>query len=311
MMAESHTCDDETLLLENTASRFSAKRVLPGVCSLTLLAAAGVGGHAVWQSNSNVNDVISRHEVPDHGYGYWHNYWPSHWNRYPRDYWQNYWHDYPRFDDNGCSWDGHDCSFSRCCARQGSKCYVKDARWASCNETCLPFSTWQGSYHHGHWVHTSHPVWDCSELTSDVPTHAVAVEADDDVVRPAPADEAEQKLLTRHEGVDVPPRPLWYPPPPEFWPAPEYYTATVYGGCQEDGLDCRYSRCCARQGSRCFVKNNHWASCNETCFSHSQWEGPHHHGSWKRTNYPVWDCTDITTEDNVHAAWTVGDRDLD
>merc|ERR1712156_701080 len=285
-------------------STFPSKRVLPGVCSLTLLAAAGVGGHLSRQSRSALTqDVISRHELHDHGF----------WSQYPREYWQNYYHHYPRFDDNGCSWDGHDCSMSRCCARQGSKCYVKDARWASCNETCLPFSAWQGSYHHGHWVHTHHPVWDCSELTSAVPTHAVAVEADDDVDRTVVLDdddERRRKLLTGHEEADVP-RPLWYPPPPEFWPAPEYYTATVYGGCQEDGLDCRYSRCCARQGSRCFVKNNHWASCNETCFSHSQWEGPHRHGSWKRTNYPVWDCTDITAEDNVHAAWTVGDRDLD
>merc|ERR1712060_42163 len=82
----------------------------------------------------------------------------------------------------------------------------------------------------------------------------------------------------------------------EFWPSPEYYTATAYGGCQEDGLDCRYSRCCARQGSRCFVKDDRWASCNESCFSFTQWEGHHRHGHWKRTNFPVWDCTDITEE---------------
>merc|ERR1712113_1151734 len=57
---------------------------------------------------------------------------------------------------------------------------------------------------------------------------------------------------------------------PSFWPSHEYYTATAYGGCQEDGLDCRYSRCCARQGSRCYVKDHHWASCNESCFSFTQ-----------------------------------------
>merc|ERR1711997_1421575 len=112
-----------------------------------------------------------------------------------------------------------------------------------------------------------------------------------------------------HAAETEPAIPQYYPPPAEYWPAPEYYAATVYGGCQEDGLDCRYSRCCARQGSRCFVKNDRWASCNESCFSHTQWEGAHHHGSWKRTNYPVWDCTDITTEGNVHASWKVAEDD--
>merc|ERR1712038_1465916 len=64
---------------------------------------------------------------------------------------------------------------------------------------------------------------------------------------------------------------------PEYWPAPDYFPATSYeGACPTDGLDCRYSRCCARRGSRCFVKNERRASCNETCFSHTQWEGPHH-----------------------------------
>jgi len=79
------------------------------------------------------------------------------------------------------------------------------------------------------------------------------------------------------------------------------YKASVYEGCPEDGHDCRAARCCARRGSRCFVKNHHWASCNETCMPFTQWEGSHGHGSWKHTTHPVWDCADITTADNQHA----------
>merc|ERR1712137_1338225 len=58
------------------------------------------------------------------------------------------------------------------------------------------------------------------------------------------------------------------------------YKSSVYAGCPEDGHDCRSSRCCARRGSKCFVKNDHWASCNETCMPFTHWDGPHGHGSW-------------------------------
>merc|ERR1711920_964546 len=59
--------------------------------------------------------------------------------------------------------------------------------------------------------------------------------------------------------------------------------------------DCRVSQCCLKAGNKCFQKNLHWASCNETCSSHRAWHGPHHHGHWKDTSHPVWDCTDLTT----------------
>merc|ERR1719346_900084 len=65
--------------------------------------------------------------------------------------------------------------------------------------------------------------------------------------------------------------------------------------CTWDGDDCRSSRCCAKAGSRCFVKNHHWASCNETCHSHMKWQGMvDRRGFWRVTNHHVWDCTDIT-----------------
>lgn len=64
--------------------------------------------------------------------------------------------------------------------------------------------------------------------------------------------------------------------------------------CTYDGEDCRFSRCCAKPGSRCYRKSEKWASCNETCSSHRQWHGHHHHGHWKVTDHHVWDCTDLT-----------------
>merc|ERR1712117_796489 len=81
-----------------------------------------------------------------------------------------------------------------------------------------------------------------------------------------------------------------------YWPAPEEYEAYTYGTCQEDGHNCLYSRCCAREGSRCYVKNEHWATCSQTCLKFTRWEGSYPHGHWVHTSYPVWDCADITDD---------------
>jgi len=66
-------------------------------------------------------------------------------------------------------------------------------------------------------------------------------------------------------------------------------------GCTWDGDDCRSSRCCAQKGSSCYVKNYHWASCNETCHYNVRWEGGEdRRGHWTVQNHPVWECRDIT-----------------
>jgi len=319
MEVETHVCDDEVLLPENSGARFSVKRVWPGMCALMLFVAAGMGGRAAWKS-SQVSDVVSLQQ--------WAPWSPSE-DPYrvhrSDDEWRDYVLHYREFDVNGCSRDGEDCQFSRCCARQGSECYRKDSRWASCNETCLPFTKWEGGYvGHGHWVHTTYPVWDCSVLSvrpapeaSTQVAHQVATTQPDPTPRVGDAEaptQVTQQVATPTQPDPTPqagdannPTPRWGAVPPFYlWPNDEYFKASVYGGCQEDGLDCRYSRCCAREGSRCYLKNDHWASCNETCFPYSEWQGAHkhvrhgahHHGSWRRTNHVVWDCTDITIGEN-------------
>merc|ERR1711997_1007881 len=76
-----------------------------------------------------------------------------------------------RFDEDGCTWDGDDCRASRCCAKAGSRCYMKSQHWASCNDTCSYNVKWQaGVDRRGHWAVTSYPVWTCVDLT--VTTHA-------------------------------------------------------------------------------------------------------------------------------------------
>merc|ERR1712079_829087 len=83
-------------------------------------------------------------------------------------HWYAAWHSRSvRFDAEGCTWDGDDCRSSRCCSKPGSRCFVKNKHWASCNETCIPERKWQG-YHHsrGHWTVTTYPVWECLDITA-------------------------------------------------------------------------------------------------------------------------------------------------
>merc|ERR1740121_3056002 len=35
--------------------------------------------------------------------------------------------------------------------------------------------------------------------------------------------------------------------------------------CSGDGEDCRTSKCCQREGTVCYEKNEHWASCLAEC----------------------------------------------
>jgi len=143
MEVESHVCDDEILLLESNDSMVRARRVWPYFGAVALVAAAGMGGRVIM--SSQVTDVVSLS-----GYR-----------------WFSAWHSRPlRFDENGCTWDGDDCRSSRCCAKEGSECYVKNRHWASCNETCSPNMKWEaGVDRHGHWAVTHYPVWECLDIT--------------------------------------------------------------------------------------------------------------------------------------------------
>lgn len=143
MESQIRMCDDEVLLLESS-SPAQSRRVWPYVCGLAIVAVAGGGGHAICQS-SNVDAAISMHSFP------WVAAWRSHAQRY---------------DENGCTLDGDDCRSSRCCAKPGSSCFVKNKHWASCNETCQTNRKWEGHVdRRGHWVTTSHHVWECLDIS--------------------------------------------------------------------------------------------------------------------------------------------------
>jgi len=54
----------------------------------------------------------------------------------------------PPAPDTGCSWEGEDCTNTKCCRRQGFTCWKEDEKWAGCGDTCEnmmkynPGTTW-------------------------------------------------------------------------------------------------------------------------------------------------------------------------
>jgi len=65
--------------------------------------------------------------------------------------------------------------------------------------------------------------------------------------------------------------------------------------CVANGGDCLGSKCCSETGSKCFRKNEHWASCNATCTSSYLWAD----GGWKDQGegQVVWNCEELLPED--------------
>jgi len=148
MATRSPSDDEEQLLVNTSVVRSTHSRLWVYLGSSLLLGAVGLGGRAALRSSSVVDEVVTLHGYP------WISAWPLRG---------------ARFDANGCTWDGDDCRASRCCAKPGSSCYLKNSRWASCNETCHVHRKWgAGRDGHGVWSVTSYPVWDCTDITRQV-----------------------------------------------------------------------------------------------------------------------------------------------
>merc|ERR1712151_1002400 len=66
-----------------------------------------------------------------------------------------------------------------------------------------------------------------------------------------------------------------------------YDAMTGAGGvlaCTANGEDCSASRCCSEAGMTCYKKNDHWASCNQTCNTNMMWTADSVGGySWQQT----------------------------
>lgn len=60
------------------------------------------------------------------------------------------------------------------------------------------------------------------------------------------------------------------------------------GGCTNDGDNCMQSRCCNNENSKCFKKNQHWASCNSTCDSFQLWIPEKK--QFEKQDEKIWQC---------------------
>merc|ERR1719510_2055053 len=144
MEVHNAVCDDEVLLMQENGHTRVSTRTGAILCAAAMASVAILGGRAVFVS-SHVEDLTSLHESP----------WYAAWTSKPQ-----------RFDADRCTWDGDDCRASRCCAKPGSRCFVKNHHWASCNETCYSHMKWEGRVdRRGYWRVTNHHVWDCADIT--------------------------------------------------------------------------------------------------------------------------------------------------
>jgi len=169
---EGSVCDDEVVFLESSGSTIRARRVWPYVCACGIVAAVvGLGGRVMWNS-SHVDELTSlyatrRESMRDPSWRNRDELTSLHATR-RESMWDPSWRNRPsRFDEDGCTWDGDDCRASRCCAKAGSRCYLKSQHWASCNDTCSYNVKWEADEdRRGYWAVTSYPVWACVDLTA-------------------------------------------------------------------------------------------------------------------------------------------------
>ncbi|CAK0800130.1 unnamed protein product [Prorocentrum cordatum] len=208
--------------------------------------------------------------------------------------------------NNTCSQNGASCALSQCCAEPGSKCYKKNDYWSSCNQTCNPYYMWQVD----RWVETNETVWDCEDLTVS------PVESADPI---ADAEAEDQNNTCSQNGASCALSQCCAEPGSKCYKKNDYWSScnqtcnpyymwqvdrwvetneTVWDceevrpPCTPNGESCALSKCCSEPGMKCYKKNDHWSSCNQTCNPNYLWMET----GWVKTNETVWDCEVITID---------------
>jgi len=201
-----------------------------------------------------------------------------------------------RSEGSQCSHDGSNCHHTKCCLKEGNKCYKKNEHWASCNESCTHNRRWVN----GAWTHTgSERVWDCEVLSEAAASPCTGdgescesskccAKAGSKCYRKnahwASCNETCNKNF-KWEGD------AWVDKGEQIWDC-TVLSEEAESSCTADGQDCTSSKCCAKEGSTCYRKNEHWASCNQTCNHNYMWEN----GAWADKGKHIWDCTVLSAE---------------
>jgi hypothetical protein len=61
--------------------------------------------------------------------------------------------------------------------------------------------------------------------------------------------------------------------------------------CADSGENCTSSRCCRHSGSKCYRKDEYWASCNATCSPRRRWDEDA--WAWVDHDKKVWTCEEL------------------
>lgn len=182
----------------------------------------------------------------------------------------------------GAAKDGENCMQSKTCVNSDSHCYRKNKHWASCNKTCDKNMLWVTDA----WVAQDEKVWDCHILS--------AAHDGENCMESKTCSNPKSQCFKKNEhwascnatcstdylyhGEDG-----WVQKPGE-----SIWDCKVMS-CVADGENCMDSRCCENEGSSCFQKNEHWASCNATCSENNLWTAD----GWTDSGQKQWDCKEL------------------
>ncbi|CAK0800143.1 unnamed protein product [Prorocentrum cordatum] len=205
--------------------------------------------------------------------------------------------------DSECSPNGESCAQTMCCSEPGAKCYKKNDHWSSCNQTCDPFSVWEVD----RWVVTNETVWDCEEVRPPCTPNGASCALSQCCSEPGAKcykkndywSSCNQTCNPNYLWMET----SWVKTNETVWDCEDLTVSPVEsadpiadaeaedekGTCSQDGASCALSQCCSEPGSKCYKKNDHWSSCNQTCNPYYMWKD----GGWVETNETVWDCEEV------------------
>jgi len=166
-----------------------------------------------------------------------------------------------------CPADGSkDCTKAACCATAGDKCYQKNNWWASCKPMCVK------------GIDPADPPkyqqpWTCKVLGEGPPAGDCPKDGSENCLAAkccaTPGDKCYMKNSywasckpTCTPGIDPADPPKYQQP----WDCKVLGEGPPAGDCPEDGSEnCLAAKCCKDPNMKCYMKNNYWASCKESC----------------------------------------------
>merc|ERR1711920_825738 len=195
-------------------------------------------------------------------------------------------------EESECAQDGQDCSQSKCCASEGKQCFRKSEFWATCNATCNPKYVWENNG----WVEKDEDIWDCTLVSEE--SESVCAADGQNCSSSQCCSNAGSHCFKKNDhwsscNATCNQHYMWEnngwadKGDEKVWDC-EILSEEGDDDCAVDGQDCSKSKCCVSDGKKCFQKDEHWSTCNETCSHNYVWEN---NGWVDKGDQKIWDCT--------------------